>query len=231
MKKCSKYVDGLVNKNNPCVVGVIGPTGPAGKDGDKIQIRSTSTCDPNEEAKINDVFINNTHFLDFIIPRGLDGEEGPTGPAGEIGPTGPAGPVNIAFAHKFNDVGVTENLNANVPVTIELNRTGEAINISADPENEITINTNGTYKIDYFFEGSSSLDTALVVGVNLNDESIDGSEISKDVVTNNDTDFHGSVVVKASINDFINIYIKSRKDAVITYAPDTNAYLIVTRLF
>ena len=74
----------------PGPTGPTGPTGPSGADGtaDTITIGNTTTGDPNEVASVTDRTGSPNHILDFVIPKGFDGETGPTGP---IGPTGPSG--------------------------------------------------------------------------------------------------------------------------------------------
>lgn len=57
-----------------------GPTGPKGDTGesDRIVINSVTTGKHGTEAQIIDNKINNVHSLDFIIPEGEKGENGPT---------------------------------------------------------------------------------------------------------------------------------------------------------
>ena len=62
-----------------------------------ITIRNTTTGDPGTDASVTDVTGGPNHVLDFVIPRGFDGEDGvdgatgPTGPTGATGATGPTG--------------------------------------------------------------------------------------------------------------------------------------------
>ncbi len=225
MKKCNKYINCFANNN---LIGVrgprgkTGPTGPSGKNGDTIYVRSTVTAEAGNSAKVIDTNEGNNHILDFVIPKGF---------IGPTGPTGPAGPVNVAFAHRFNDVGTIMNLTENVPNFVTLNRNGEAMNIGIEEEGSFIIKSNGIYKIDFFFSGWASIDTSLVLGIDKNDEIVDGSEISRDITANTDSFFYGSVIIKCVSNDSIGFFIKSRKDVTITYSPDINAYMIITKLF
>lgn len=229
MKKCNKYIN-CFSKNNQLIgvkgpKGDVGPTGPSGNNGDTISVRSTITAEAGSNAEVIDTNQGSNHILDFIIPKGFDGIVGPTGP------TGPAGPVNVAFAHKFNDVGTVVQLVENVPNFVELNRNGEAMNIEIDDSGSFTIKSDGIYKVEYFFSGWASIDTALVLGLDKNDEVIDGTEVSRDVTADTDSFFYGSVIIKAKVDDTIGFFIKSRKDVTVTYSPDINAYMIITRLF
>lgn len=89
-------------RNKLCKMGicpVVGPTGPRGEKGDigpvgetgishEIIIDETKTINPDEPAKVQDEFNNNTHYLTFYIPKGEKGEQGDTGPMGLPGEKG-----------------------------------------------------------------------------------------------------------------------------------------------
>lgn len=166
-------------------------------------------------------------------PEGTIGATGPTGATGSTGPTGPTGPsvsTPAIFAYKYNDEGNTKALTANQTEQVDLAVNSEASGISVTLENSMIINTSGIYKIEYFFSGSISESAALITELENNSISINGSEISKDVIANTDTDFHGAVIIEANQNDVINIGIRANKNVTLTPAPDVNAYLIITKL-
>lgn len=75
--------------------GATGPTGPTGPTGraDTITIRNTTTGEPGTDASVTDVSGGPDHILDFVIPRGADGNDGANGATGPTGPTGPSGPA------------------------------------------------------------------------------------------------------------------------------------------
>ena len=64
-----------------------------------------------------------------------------------------------------------------------------------------------------------------------NDEVIDGTTISKDLITNTDSDFYGATVLELEQNDFISLSVRANADTdtVLTLAPDINAYVIITK--
>ena len=136
----------------------------------------------------------------------------------------------MADAYKFNDEGDNINLEPNTLAQISLNRTGDFSNMIVDNENKVIIKETGIYKIQYFFSASLSKETALFTQVLKNNETIDGSEISKDVNAQEDTDFYGLTVIRLNPNDVITLAVKARKTAILTPAPDTNAYLYITKL-
>ena len=111
---------GLAGATGP--TGPTGPTGARGPSGEDVVVRSTTTVEPNNDAQVSAFHEGNTTYLDFFIPRGIDGvpEEISVGktttvesseladvqdryeggvhffdffiPKGEKGETGPAGP-------------------------------------------------------------------------------------------------------------------------------------------
>lgn len=193
---------------------IMGPTGPKGDNGnaDTIEIRNTKTVLPEEKAKVIDTYSDGKHILDFEIP---------------IGPTGPE---HIAtFGYEFSDIGTILNLKKQEGAQIPLNRVGSSREMKLE-ENQFTILTNGIYKIEYYFSGSISVDTALFVEVLQNDEEIDGTTISKDLITNTDSDFYGMTITTLNEGDIITLGVRANNDVVLTFAPDINAYLLITKL-
>lgn len=192
---------------------VLGPTGPKGLDGDRILVEKTITLDEEMDAEVIDRVDGNTHNLEFRIPRGKRGVSN-----------------NPTYAYKFSDVGTTYDLESLQEEIIHLNRISDFKNVIMDVEDEFIIITGGIYKIEYFFSGHASEDTALFVGVSQNGEVLDGTEISKDVIKNTDTDFYGVTLAELDENDSITLNIKSRKKAEVTSAPDINAYMIIIKI-
>lgn len=191
---------------------------PRGEQGiaDMITIRSTITSAPGSNAKVTDTQVDNVHFLDFEIPRG------------ETGPTGPD-PRSV-YAHKFSDDGTPIVLEANTFVIVPLNRIGENSNINMDTENEFVIMETGIYKIEYYFSGNITEETALSLQLENNNQFIDGSEISKDVLPNIDNEFYGFALTRLTPNDTISLKIKANKATTLTPSPDTNAYVFISRI-
>lgn len=57
-----------------------------------------------------------------------------------------------------------------------------------------------------------------------------GTEISKDVIKNTDTDFYGVTLAELNENDSITLSLKSSKKVEVTSAPDINAYMIIIKI-
>ena len=76
-------------------------------------------------------------------------------------------------------------------------------------------------------------DTAFFTELLRNDEVIDGTTISKDLITNTDSDFYGATVLELEQNDFISLSVIANADTdtdtVLTLAPNINAYVIITK--
>lgn len=53
--------------------GETGATGPTGPSGENLEVRSTTTLEPTQKANVTATHVGNNTYLDFFIPRGLDG--------------------------------------------------------------------------------------------------------------------------------------------------------------
>ncbi len=186
---------------------------------ESIQVGNTKTVAPDMEAKVIDTYNSGKHILDFEIPRGYDGNIGPTGPG-----------VVSAFAYKYSDVGTVINLTKQINEKIPFNRSGDSKEIDINKDDEVIILVDGIYKIEYYYSGSITNDTAFFTELLKNNEVIDGTTISKDVVSNIDNDFFTSCIISLVKGDVISLSVRANTDTVLTSAPDTNAYIIVTRL-
>ena len=137
-------------------IGSIGPTGeqgepgPMGLPGEKgiseiIIIDKTETVEPDEPAKIQDDFNDNTHHLTFYIPKGEKGEKGDQGNVGPAGPTGSLGPTSydvIAFVSYPNTTVAGIALTGASRII-----PGITNKISMEGSNSIKINQSGLYEI------------------------------------------------------------------------------------
>ena len=137
-------------------IGPIGPkgekgeTGPMGLPGEKgiseiIIIDKTETVEPDEPAKIQDDFNDNTHHLTFYIPKGEKGEKGDQGSVGPAGPTGSLGPTSydvIAFVSYPNTTVAGIALTGASRII-----PGITNKISMEGSNGIKINQSGLYEI------------------------------------------------------------------------------------
>lgn len=130
--------------------GEKGETGPMGLPGEKgiseiIIIDKTETVEPDEPAKIQDDFNDNTHHLTFYIPKGEKGEKGDQGSIGPAGPTGSLGPTSydvIAFVSYPNTTVAGIALTGASRII-----PGITNKISMEGSNSIKINQSGLYEI------------------------------------------------------------------------------------
>lgn len=112
---------------------VVGPTGPKGDRGDigpvgetgishEIIIDETKTINPDEPAKVQDEFNNNTHHLTFYIPKGEKGEQGSIGPIGPKGEQGEPGPMGLPGEKGISEIIIidkTETVEPDEPAKIQ----------------------------------------------------------------------------------------------------------------
>ena len=115
--RCNKgikycFIQGQTGATGP--QGEIGPTGPKGDKGEDgpatITIGNTTTGEAGTDAVVTNIGTSKDAILSFVIPKGIQGDEGPmgqmgpkgdTGPKGEQGergiegPVGPAGPIGL----------------------------------------------------------------------------------------------------------------------------------------
>ena len=191
--------------------GLVGPVGPAGSQGE----------------------------------QGIQGIQGPTGPTGPAGPAGPIGPQGVAgpqgiqgptgpalstFGRKYNITETPLSLEANIGQNVALGTTGPVNNVTTNTQNTLTVVENGVYLIEYYFSGSSSVNTTLTIGAKQNASSIGSTTITKEINANTNTDFVGSTINSLSAGDEIGISILSNNQATVTPSSGTNAYLNIVRI-
>ena len=112
---------------------VVGPTGPKGEKGDigpvgeagishEFIVGETKTINPDEPAKVQDEFNNNTHYLTFYIPKGEKGEQGSIGPIGPKGEKGEPGPMGLPGEKGISEIIIidkTETVEPDEPAKIQ----------------------------------------------------------------------------------------------------------------
>ena len=178
-------------------------------------------------------------LLDDLFYRGTgpQGVAGPTGLTGEIGPTGPTGPRGADGTSQTNTYGrkydTTENtitLEANIPQDVPLGSNGPSNGITLGTQNKLTIPTDGVYKVDYYFSGSSNITADITLNVKQNATPIGSTTIGKNVTANVDSDFVGSTINAFSANDQIGLSLESTTAVTISPASDTSAYLNIVKI-
>lgn len=161
-------------------------------------------------------------------PQGVQGIQGLTG---EQGPTGPAGISSVAvFGRKYDNSTNTINLEANISQETPLGSTGPSSGITTDTQNALTITENGTYKVDYYFSGSTNTNDNVTVEIKQNTTPIDNSTIIKDTTANEEVDFIGSSINSFAIGDKIGLSIESTSQITVSPSSGTSAYLNIYKL-
>lgn len=201
-----------------CVTGPVGPTGPTGPTG-----------------PIGPQGVQGPQGLQGLmgIPgpqgaQGLQGIQGETGPTGPIGPQGPAG--TGVYGEKYDSAGNNIILTANNLIPIPLTGNGPFAEITGETANQLTINSTGTYKIDYYFQGSTVLDTNITLEVIRNTNPIANATMIKTFKANLETAINGSVITNLTEGDKIGLSLESQSTTEVTPVTGTNAYLIIVKL-
>lgn len=194
--------------------GPTGPTGPIGLTGPQGSIGLQGPTGPTGPTG----------------PAGAQGAQGVPGVQGPAGPTGPTGPSLSTFGRKYDNATNSLSLEANIAQNVALGSTGPTNNVTTATQNTLTITQNGVYLVEYFFSGSSSVNTELTLEVKQNSVPIGSTTIEKNVTASTETDFVGSTINSFSAGDEIGLTLQSSQAATITPASGTNAYLNITRL-
>lgn len=212
--------------------GIIGPTGPRGLQGPaSIRIGNTTTGESGTDASVTNSGTAEDVILNFTIPQGITGPTGPTGPRGEQGEQGPAGQSSLnVYGSKYDVRGNNITLVQDVVTAVPLTTIGPTQGITSDIENVLTITTTGIYKVDYYFQGSSSVDTTITLSILKNNNVINGTSIDKEFEINIDTSINGSAIIPLETNDEISLGIESILNAEISPAVNVNAYLNILKL-
>mgnify|MGYP004508706079 CR=1 FL=1 len=242
--------EGEMCKEKLCCCGPTGPQGPQGPA--TITVGSTTTGNPGTSASVTNSGTNQNVILDFTIPAGPTGPQGPqglqglqgpigltgpTGLTGETGPTGPTGPKGEegtasldTYGSKYSTANSTITLTADQDGVIPLATAGPISGITGTTANTLTITETGVYKIDYFFNGSSSAEGTLTLEVLQNGTPIGRTSIEKEVTANQDETISGSALVNLTANDQISLGLNSTVNATISPASSTNAYLELVKI-
>ncbi len=246
---CSNKIKRILEEGKRCKekCGIMGPTGPMGPQGPAtIKVGTTVTGDPGTNASVTNAGTNENAVLNFVIPRGATGPTGSQGPIGPIGPAGPAGiqgvqgiqgPVGptgpakvISYGSKYDTSTNTISLTQDTASVIPLATTGPLSGITGDVANTLTIPETGVYKIDYFFNGSTSATGDITLEILQNNNPIASTTIIKEFEANKDDTLNGSAILNLTLNDAITLGLSSSVNATVSPATGTSAYLNIVKL-
>ena len=130
-----------------------------------------------------------------------------------------------------NNILIIDNVGeANISQDVPLGSNGPSNGITLGTQNKLTIPTDGVYKVDYYFSGSSNVNADVTLNVKQNATPIGSTTISKNVTANVDSDFVGSTINAFSANDQIGLSLESTTAVTISPASDTSAYLNIVKI-
>lgn len=103
--------------------------------------------------------------------------------------------------------------------------------VSYAASNNITIEEEGDYEINYFAEVSSDTQVDVTLSVRNASEDIEPSPITKNLQTSVVTDYNGSIIATLEAGDTLNLAFESTGTPTLTLdANDLNASLTVKKL-
>ncbi len=200
--------------------GEIGPIGPKGDTGD-----------PGPKGDIGP-----------IGPKGPTGPKGDTGPIGPIGPKGdtgnpgpkgeqgPAGALLTSYAIKYQDTTKTIETIKDTASPIPLEKIGPTSNLVTTASNAITIDENGTYKIDYYISAQYSVTAKITIDIKSNLVTIPGSNVVENVTAGAEKSIHGTVLAELEKGTYITLNVTADKELSISLAEGISAYLCIIKL-
>lgn len=240
-------------RGEPGPKGDVGPTGPQGETGPRgfpgeigrsehISIDATETTNPGEEARVEDTFENNIHYLKFYIPqgqqgpkgdkgdngdrgvqgeKGATGDRGPAGPQGIQGPTGPTGLTSNINATIFNPE--SQSIASYKPISFGSSLTANQLIINTT---SITITTPGTYLVSFSINNGSSATAGDRIGIFKNNVLVEGSTRPLTSSTN----VSCTIVIELARNDIITLVPILTQGRTITNSGAPSAMLTVVQI-
>ena len=216
-----------------------------------ISVGTTTTGAPGTAASVTNGGTTTDAILNFVIPQGptgpigpqgptglqgatgLQGPTGDEGPQGETGPTGPTGPAYGLNAYGGIYATGTQSitLQASTAAPIELGATMPNEGVSYGTANNITIEEEGDYEINYFAEVSSSEQSPVTLSVRNNTTDVEPSPITKTLEASTVTEYNGSIIATLEAGATLNLAFESTGTPTLTLdANDLNASLTVKKL-
>lgn len=231
------------------LMGITGPTGPQGPRG--MQGEMGPKGDTGEMGPMGMQGVQGPQGIQGDKgdvgpqgPRGIAGpvgDFGPTGPKGDkgdIGPTGPTGPTGprgvatiAAYASRYQTERLVLDLSSFNPQVVPTANLTDLSNIGVETSNSFKVLSDGVYKVDYFLSGQFSAQTTFTVNIKKNGiTDIEGTSIERIVHMGEEASINGSAIIRLDENDEIAMWIEATQDAVLSFADEVSAYLIIFRL-
>lgn len=193
--------------------GAIGPKGDAGPQGPQGMVGPKG--DKGEPGPIG--------------PQGIKGETGEMGPRGLTGPKGDKGGVE-AYGERYLHTNQTLSVKQYTDTVIPLPNTNPSLSVEYNTENAIDIIKQGFYRINYLVSFTSSADTRYSIYIKTNGNILAGSDVARTSKAKEETFLYGSVIGEFSIGDKVSLYIKTDKDATLSFGTGTTAKVSIIKL-
>ncbi len=164
--------------------------------------------------------------LDFVIPKGDQGEQGPKGDPGISSST------LSAYGGKYNHT--IQNLTSpglGSWIQIPLPTALPSINLKETEDNTLTLEQDGVYEINYFLKASVSKQTSLTLIVRKNSMNIPSTVIMQELLPNTENLYYGSTLVNLNADDKVDMEISTTEENVIVQLRNgMNANLTIKKI-
>lgn len=165
-------------------------------------------------------------------PRGEKGEMGPEGPRGERGQDGASSANLSAYGGRYNNMtsSITSPVHGawmQVPLPSEM----PSVNAEETTGNNIKLEQDGIYEINYYMNVNVNKDTSLTLIVRSNEMNIPSSIITRKVNKEVGTIYNGSIIVSLKATDLIDLAVSATDDDVtVNFDAGTSASITVKKI-
>lgn len=174
-----------------------------------------------------------------VGPKGEKGEQGPrgeVGPQGERGQPGPQGPSSTAllaaYGGKYSNTRTTLTSTGlgnwlQVPLPVSM----PSINANGTTENNLKLEQDGVYEINFFANLTVTKQTSLTLIIRKNQMNIPATVVTRQLSPNNEYIYSGSVIVELDADDKIDMALSTtEEDVMVNLGTGMNASLTVKKI-
>jgi len=119
---------------------------------------------------------------------------------------------------------------ATTPAVVPMESAMTLQDVTATPENSLTVNTAGIYEIAYSVSFTTSISQTPTVAVRVNGTVIPETAISRTLAANEEATFSANNIRVLAAGDVVDLVVTSPATLTVTLEDDLSAYLILKRL-
>lgn len=198
-----------------------GERGEKGQDGtsDIIKIGKTTTGDAGTSASVIDNAQGNVHTLEFTIPRGMTGPQGPAGTT-----------QTVAYGERYINTKSSLMLTTGVDTTVPLEMTGTALNVDYVEDYGMKIKEAGVYLISYYLSATPQTGHSLQIFVDENGTGVEGTRINVDWDSAYINDTSNTVIASLLKDDVIKLKLRSQGGDTLTFNGTNDGMLNIVKI-